>query len=180
MRRFRIFDYSLREEASAVVFLPLVKAILCSLSILKGANGRTGKEWKKLLPYLRIHLGQHRNVVNRLFWAEIPVSAHNEGNNHATFLRYTSLLSIRTCADGRMVAWTALAQHRNSTNTLSLVQNKHLVLTFMVVAQDLSGIVSSWNYLRRWCNMYLSALHKERFLGSPRMNSHGREHFLNV
>ncbi|RZC72480.1 hypothetical protein C5167_047958 [Papaver somniferum] len=41
MRRFRIFDYSLREEASAVVFLPLVKAILCSLSILKGANGRT-------------------------------------------------------------------------------------------------------------------------------------------
>ncbi|KAI3907139.1 hypothetical protein MKW92_034379 [Papaver armeniacum] len=28
----------------------------------KGANGRTGKEWKKLLPYLRTHLGQHRNI----------------------------------------------------------------------------------------------------------------------
>lgn len=27
-----------------------------------GANGRTGKEWKKLLPYLRTRLGGHCNV----------------------------------------------------------------------------------------------------------------------
>ncbi|KAI3866738.1 hypothetical protein MKW92_037665 [Papaver armeniacum] len=51
------------------------KAILCSLSILKVlffmslysilcANGRNGKEWKKLLPYLRTHLGQHRNMTS--------------------------------------------------------------------------------------------------------------------
>ncbi|RZC72471.1 hypothetical protein C5167_047949 [Papaver somniferum] len=32
----------------------------------KGANGRTGKEWKKLLPYLRTHLGQHRNICECL------------------------------------------------------------------------------------------------------------------
>ncbi|KAI3913124.1 hypothetical protein MKW98_007140, partial [Papaver atlanticum] len=104
--------------------------------------------------------------------------------------QYSSLLSIGIGADGRMIAWTSLAQHRhaeenlglvligangrmiawislarhrNNTNTLSLVQNKHSVLTFMVVAQvwDLSGIVSSWNYLRSWCNTYLSALHKD-------------------
>ncbi|KAI3952018.1 hypothetical protein MKX01_004251 [Papaver californicum] len=31
-----------------------------------GANGRTGKEWKKLLPYLRTHLGQHRNICECL------------------------------------------------------------------------------------------------------------------
>ncbi|KAI3868835.1 hypothetical protein MKX03_003714 [Papaver bracteatum] len=52
----------------------------------KGANGRTGKEWKKLLPYLRTHLGQHRNVINGFFWDGKPVSAHGEGNTHATAL----------------------------------------------------------------------------------------------
>ncbi|KAL5704636.1 hypothetical protein ACHQM5_023029 [Ranunculus cassubicifolius] len=28
----------------------------------KGANGRTGKEWKKLLPYVRYRLGKDLNV----------------------------------------------------------------------------------------------------------------------
>ncbi|KAL5717128.1 hypothetical protein ACHQM5_010196 [Ranunculus cassubicifolius] len=28
----------------------------------KGANGRTGKEWKKLLPYVRSRLGKDLNV----------------------------------------------------------------------------------------------------------------------
>ncbi|KAI3878773.1 hypothetical protein MKX03_030790 [Papaver bracteatum] len=53
----------------------ITKAILCSLSILKVlffmslysilcANGKTSKGWKKLLPYLRTHLGQHRNMTS--------------------------------------------------------------------------------------------------------------------
>ncbi|XP_038974625.1 sphingoid long-chain bases kinase 2, mitochondrial-like isoform X1 [Phoenix dactylifera] len=32
----------------------------------KGANGRTGKEWKKLLPYLRTRLGGHCNICESI------------------------------------------------------------------------------------------------------------------
>lgn len=32
----------------------------------KGANGRTGKDWKKLLPYLRSRLGNHCNICESL------------------------------------------------------------------------------------------------------------------
>ncbi|KAI3938117.1 hypothetical protein MKW98_018673 [Papaver atlanticum] len=35
-----------------------------SFDYRSSANGRTGKEWKKLLLYLRTHLGQHRNMTS--------------------------------------------------------------------------------------------------------------------
>ncbi|KAI3883192.1 hypothetical protein MKX03_031963 [Papaver bracteatum] len=49
-------DLSFNYRSSMCQKRSTTKAILC-------ANGRTGKEWKKLLLYLRTHLGQHRNVT---------------------------------------------------------------------------------------------------------------------
>ncbi|KAI3943077.1 hypothetical protein MKW92_011869 [Papaver armeniacum] len=91
----------------------------------KGANGRTGKEWKKLLPYLRTHLGQHRNicecltsapshatditreVINGFFWDGKPVSAHDEGNTHTTAL---GVIPLGTGSDfARTFGWLVAA-----------------------------------------------------------------------
>ncbi|KAG6784806.1 hypothetical protein POTOM_010515 [Populus tomentosa] len=72
----------------------------------RGANGRTGKDWKKLLPYLRSRLDKNCNaiwegadavvavggdgtlheVVNGFFWAGKPVANHNKEATRSTAL----------------------------------------------------------------------------------------------
>ncbi|TQD74051.1 hypothetical protein C1H46_040407 [Malus baccata] len=69
-----------------------------------GANGRTGNEWKKLLPYLRSRLGADcnicesltsgpshaiditREVVNGFFWAGKPVTNYDRDATRSTAL----------------------------------------------------------------------------------------------
>ncbi|KAF3553164.1 hypothetical protein F2Q69_00018119 [Brassica cretica] len=41
---------------------PPPASVISFSSVELGANGRTGKEWKKLLPYLRSRLGEDCNV----------------------------------------------------------------------------------------------------------------------
>ncbi|KAH7513078.1 hypothetical protein FEM48_Zijuj12G0158300 [Ziziphus jujuba var. spinosa] len=52
---------------------PMAPDIFSDSSILRGANGRTIKEWKKLLPYLRSRLGTDYNVC---FLSLILLAAH--------------------------------------------------------------------------------------------------------
>ena len=45
-----------------VLFVLENKWVLCGTGFGTGANGKTGKEWKKLLPYLRSRLSTDCNV----------------------------------------------------------------------------------------------------------------------
>lgn len=64
------YIFSLRAEQSGTRDLLSDRAVITSRSRKdfvfvinpKGANGRTEREWKKLLPYLRSRLGQQYNV----------------------------------------------------------------------------------------------------------------------
>ncbi|XP_039780229.1 sphingoid long-chain bases kinase 2, mitochondrial-like isoform X4 [Panicum virgatum] len=69
-----------------------------------GANGRTGKQWKQLLPHLRTRLADQCNVVNGFFWKGSPVRALDRGPDHSTAL---GLIPLGTGSDfARTFGWT--------------------------------------------------------------------------
>jgi len=52
-------------------------------NLVAGANGRTGQEWRKLVPYLRSRLGKDCNVSESCCWCAVSVCLFVFGVNCA-------------------------------------------------------------------------------------------------
>ncbi|XP_016702386.1 sphingoid long-chain bases kinase 2, mitochondrial isoform X1 [Gossypium hirsutum] len=95
-------------------FSPIRRRDLVFIFNPRGANGRTGKEWKKLLPYLQSCLGSNCNICESL----------TSGPSHATNITREAIRE----GEGVCSAWDGLKYALTYKEVIAILMQRHVIV----------------------------------------------------